>query len=87
MSATKASGIVAVLVGASASMFSDPTFADEMANPRHHYRHYLPQYHVIEIVEPPYSGVFIYYQRLSLRRDERCLPRLGPRRTDQACFR
>jgi hypothetical protein len=43
-----------------ASMFCQPTFADEMANPRRHHRHYLPpQHHVIEVVEPPYSGLFI----------------------------
>ena len=50
MSTTKGSGIIAVLLGA---MFSDPTFADEMANPRHHHRHCRPpQHHVVEVVEP-----------------------------------
>jgi hypothetical protein len=45
------------------SMFQD-AFADGMtySRPRYHYhhRHYLPpERHVIEVVQPPYSGVFI----------------------------
>lgn len=38
-----------------ASMFCQPAFADEMTN-----RHHLPpQHHVVEVVQPPYSGVFV----------------------------
>ncbi|HME29581.1 MAG TPA: hypothetical protein VKE53_06950 [Pseudolabrys sp.] len=43
-----------------ALIFCRPTFADEMVSPRHHHHHYLStQHHVVEVVQPPYSGVFI----------------------------
>jgi hypothetical protein len=43
-----------------ALIFCQSTSADEMSGPRHHRRHYVwAQHHVVEVVQPPYSGVFI----------------------------
>jgi hypothetical protein len=47
-----------------ACLLALPAAADEMPAPRHrhyyHHGHYLPrERHVIEVVQPPYSGIFI----------------------------
>jgi hypothetical protein len=44
-------------------LLCQPAVTDEMLYPRYrhyHHRHYLPpERHVIEVVQPPYSGIFI----------------------------
>jgi len=45
-----------------AMLSAGPALADGMTYPgyRHYHRHYLPRArHVVEVVQPPYSGVFI----------------------------
>ena len=56
-----------------------PAMADGMIYPRRHYyyqpRHYLPpERHVIEVVQPPYSGNFIINGTRFTAKTAACLP-------------
>jgi len=50
-----------------------PAFADGMQYRRHHRAYLLPDRHVVEVVQPPYSGNFIINATRFVGRTPACL--------------